>query len=36
MREHPLDFALKDPAGLTLGAVALVLFLLAWLGPAWL
>ena len=36
MREHPLDFALKDPAGLALGAAALILFLLAWLGPAWL
>lgn len=36
MQEHPLDFALRDPAGLALAAAALVLFLLAWLGPAWL
>lgn len=36
MQEHPLDFTLKDPAGLTLAGLALVLFMLAWLGPPWL
>jgi 4-hydroxybenzoate polyprenyltransferase len=32
MPEHPLDFALKDRAALTLAALAFVLFMLAWLG----
>ncbi len=32
MPEHPLDFTLKDPAGLTLAGLAFVLFMLAWLG----
>lgn len=32
MPEHALDFALKDPAGLSLAGLALVLFMLAWLG----